>query len=274
MVKKMRILETLTDTQKLTILQGGVDGIFTNMFLENDPLYQYREALCLGYYFEHSGSKNTSLFVRRVYEMLTDNPNAIIGDYIRSKFIEKWNKIYLTIMTEYDPLDSYVRNISKEGDNTESITFGKKISRTHDNTEQITYNNTVTDNTKESQDVTTTNTDMSNDSVYGFNSSTAVPQSMGSDTSSQRTTADLNKNVTENTQMKSGNDTTTLEGTSVDSHSGTDRKTNEYTDTETMSGRDDNATTLIEKELEFRIKYNLFNIIFNDIDSVTALKIY
>lgn len=270
----MRIFETLTDEQKLTIVQGGVDGIFTTMILENDPIFKYKHDLCLGYYFEHSGSKQVSLFMDRVYGMLTDNPSSVIGDYIRSKFIEKWNRIYSTITAEYDPLDSFVRNIDKSGDYDETITFGKKIDRSQDNTDTVTYNNTVTDNTQESTDVTVVTDDNSTESFYGFNSDSPVPQSTGGNTSTQRTQGNKTGNETENTQMKTGSDTTVTSGSSTDTHSGSDSKNNNYTDTETITGRDENATSLIEKELELRIKYTLFNIIFNDIDSVTALKIY
>ena len=57
----MKMIETLTEQQKLNILSGQVDGIFMYLLQPNDPFYNIGAEMCIGYYFEHSASTDLSL---------------------------------------------------------------------------------------------------------------------------------------------------------------------------------------------------------------------
>ena len=65
----MKLLETLSNEEKISLLNGNVVGIFTNLILEGDSFYNKKYDLCLGYYFNRSGEKRISSMYEKILEI-------------------------------------------------------------------------------------------------------------------------------------------------------------------------------------------------------------
>lgn len=241
----MRILETLTDSDYTKLFSGTPTALFSEIFVSSDVFYSKVGRACAEYYLNHSGNKNLSMFYEILYEKKSDtvNPENIIGKTIRSKFMDKWIRLYNLLETQsYNVLDAYTE--------TESIV----------RSENETVNNRVdgTRGIKTATDITTTNSTDSDNTIYGFNSSTPVGDTGGATSG----TTNVKGTGASNTE-----DTTTSETT--------DRTTDNTEDyTKTKNGRENSASKLISEEIDFRNFYIFFNIVFNDIDTIATLPIY
>ena len=65
----MKLLETLSNEEKISLLNGNVVGIFNNLILEGDSFYNKKYDLCLGYYFNRSGEKRISSMYEKILEI-------------------------------------------------------------------------------------------------------------------------------------------------------------------------------------------------------------
>ncbi len=245
----MRIIETLTTDDKLSMFGGDVVGIFKTLFKEGDPLLPYAYELCLGYYTMESADKTISPAFERYLNLQNDYPenrftaDGIMGNVIRGKFMAKWNKLYNAIVAQdYDILHDY----------------DKTTHRTANNLETTEYDSGVTTDGKTATSETVTRSTTAEDNTYGFNSEIEVPTDVSNDVFSETLEGEADKNTSHSTQTRSGADTVTKD---ID-------------DTTQTSGRATNAPDLITKEIDLREKFNLFNIIYRDIDSMTAIGIY
>lgn len=168
------------------------------------------------YYLVHSGRKTISASYNHLQKLEDDGiiADALleIAKLVHNKFALSWNKIYDAINTAYKPLENY------------------------DMKEKETPNVTKTRNIKE---------DMQTDNdVYGFNSTTPVPQSKS-----------------------------TVSG---------DKLNNEQTETETGT-RDlerhgnigvTTSQQMLQSEIDLRTNFNFMNQIMNDVDSILCLLVY
>ena len=106
----MKLLETLSNEEKISLLNGNVVGIFNNLILEGDSFYNKKYDLCLGYYFNRSGEKRISSMYEKILEIknnITEKPEDIIAKLIRNEFIEKWEITYNALYEQqYSIMDS------------------------------------------------------------------------------------------------------------------------------------------------------------------------
>lgn len=312
----MRIIETLTKQNKFNMLTGTPVGIFPNMILSDDLYHRYISDLCLGYYTSRSGMKTLSPTYTLVQELIDEYgtgyglfiPNGsdnfitsngelfkvltsenigtaedVIGKLIRGKFKHKWDKIYNALIEEeYNILNNREYTTEKTGNNTDTIIktgsstgTNKKIG---DNSDTTTYNTTLTDDGKTGTKITTTTDGSTDNSIFGFNSNSAVNANVRTDEDTETITGKADDNTTHNTRKNTGtdkkdfniNETVTINNNNNE----TTNNTGNNSETIKISGRNNDAPDMIMKELNLRNKQIFFDIIYSDIDSITALQIY
>ena len=180
-------------------------------------------------------------------EMLDEN-------YLYSHSGEKLSSMYVNKMLDKYPND-FVTKIAtmisfkfKENWNREYLALVdaeyNPIENYDSHETRTPHDLTNTRTTKQKADVTRTN----DGDVYGFNSDNSTPLNKVTET----TTMDDTKNIVTDTNVESGYETT-------DRHGNIGVTTNQQ---------------MIIQEIELRIKFNMIDLIMNDIDSVIALPIY
>lgn len=340
----MKIKETITVQQKVQMYNGNSVGIFPYMIKSGDSFYDERNNLCLGYYTEHSANKTLSPFFQEVIDFaeqsnLNRPVEQIIGELIRGKYLEKWERIYNALVKEeYSPIYDYSRKFDKTGDNYDETTYNSKVEKdgsnndltthnisnqkigndsediTYNTTEQntiskvdkVTYNNSEENTGETGNKQTTSKSNEDNNLIYGFNSNVPVgdTDSLGSST---ETVVGLDTdNTNHNVKAKTGNDTTNKSGTETDTKTGIDTHSKIINETEAKTGTENISKTIDEeekktgtdktdkviresetdvgynkspaesigKELDLRSRAIFYDIVFDDIDSIAALKIY
>ena len=242
----MKLLETLSNEEKISLLNGNVVGIFNNLILEGDSFFNKKYELCLGYYFNRSGEKRISSMYEKILEIknnITEKPEDIIAKLIRNEFIEKWEITYNALYEQqYSIMDSNSYTETKTGNNNETIT----------------YNSKVEDNGNEATNMVTKTSNENSNDTYGFNSSSPVGNDLSYGSDTETVIGNKDSNTTHNTRDKTGND----------------NKNATENENITRSGRDVTGAELIQKELNLRNKEIFFNTIYKDIDSIATLQIY
>ena len=219
-MKTKKLIETI---QISDLLSTG--GIFTKLRTYDqsltDPIFawlteDYAKTLDKDYYLSHSGGKWISGMFERLIKLQEDGSisDALleIVKIIHQKFALSWNKIYDAINTDYAPLENY----DMEQKETPDITHTKNVN----------------------QHLTTSN------DVYGFNSSSEVPQS--------KTAVDGAKLDNEETNKESGTRSLTRHGNI-------------------------GVTTsqqMLQSEIDLRNRFNFMNQIMEDMDSILCLLVY
>lgn len=172
------------------------------------------------YYFHHSGDKHIS----KAYHVIREeqrqydssswdkDSKVMIFKMIINKFKLSWNKIYSAIVEDYKPLENY----DMEQKETPDITHTKTVK----------------------QNVTTEN------KVYGFNSSSAVPQS--------ESVVDGAKLNNEEENKESGT-------RSLERHGNIGVTTSQQ---------------MLQSEIDLRSNYQFMNQIMDDVDSILCLLVY
>lgn len=316
----MKMKETLTPEQRIKLLLNGeVVGIFSEMILPTDPFFDLAHPMCLGYYTVRSANKTVAPIYEQMLEFVKENSdvgddnyitiaNNLLGSsIIRPKFIDKWLRVYDTLITkQYDALKgfehtehkegnnsdttTYDNSVGKSGDNTDTVTYNSRNGRTGNNTDTTTYDTNTEDNGKTgTKETTTVNRENSAD-VYGFNSSSPVGDNVDTENSTETVVGSADDNTTHNIQTKTGTETKgyvvdeTVEKTGTDTKSisinetetktGTDTKNFVIDEDVTKSGRNNTGAELVETELNLRNTQIFFDIVYKDIDSVATLSIY
>ena len=180
------------------------------------------------YYAEHSGSKHPSIVIQRLYEMENEDVGLTINlivEMIIQKFADKWDRLYSAITTNYKPLENY----DMEEKETPSVTH------------------TIT---RQTETVTSITDDVSSTDVYGFNSSSPVP----------------NSKVTRNGTSTVSNDP--LKNIETNAESGTRDLTRHGNIGVTTSQQ------MLQSEIDLRNNYNFVDNIMNDVDSIMCLLVY
>lgn len=242
-VKALKLIETLTeqDIKRVALLLPV--GLFKTLFDVPDSWYGIGGECCANYYLQRSGLKTISPAYKRFIEQLgNDEGSFSMGRLIRTKYLDKWTKVYSSLTANYELLTS------KEDTTT----------RTGTGTDDITYGSSTESNGKTASNVTTTTSTDNSDEVYGFNSTNPVGDNKSIEQSTETITSDADKNTSYNQQRKTGSDT----------------KNNNYNETVKNQGRDRPASSLIDSEIKMRDKWLFFNIVCNDIDEVATLAIY
>lgn len=309
----MKLKDTLTTSQTIDMLNGKAVGFFPYMILSTDSFYNHLYELCLGYYMQRSGEKTISVTYERLKTLIEENPRIyntaeqLLGELIRGKFIDKWTRVYDTLITkQYDVLKgfehtehkegsnsdttTYETSVDKTGDNTDTTTYNSQNGRNSNNTDIITYDTVTEDNGKTgTNETTTTNRDNASD-IYGFNSTSPVGDNTDTENVTETVIGKPDENTTQNTQKKTGTETKGYEVDETISKTGTDSKNTAFSETEnktgkdtknfvidediTKSGRDATGAELVETELKLRNTQIFFDIIYADIDSIATLQIY
>ena len=158
-----------------------------------------------------------------------------IAEHIQSEFYLKWKKLFDTYKVEYDMIRPYDMDI--KDDVSESINQSIDIERQNSGSSDDSGNDKVI-------------TDVTENSVYGFNSSEAVP-------------SDKSKNTAENTNSSNSNYSNSG-STSTDN-----KKTSENNRTIKRLGNIGNITQqeLIRQEREL-LSQTYINILYEDLDKI------
>ena len=220
------------------------------------------------YFNVHSYSKYVLPFVDALKESQPDNYIQQIAKIVNLKFKDKWQKLYdVLIGTEYVPINNYQESETE----TPNITKTKEGTNSDTRTGSENIESTEISSQKEGTDVTTTGDNQQDNLIYGFNSNVGVGDTERSDNSSSNisgnkedNTIDINKT---DTSEKTKNETT--------QHSINESEKETGTRTYERSGlKGGSYQELIEKEVNLKNRYNLFNILYQDVDSIIALMTY
>lgn len=277
----MKLIETLTTTQLVDLLNGNKVSFFNHLFNQNDSFYSKTNAICLGYYTERSGEKTISPTYEKLIKLVEENETVtqtteeLLGSLIRSKFIDKWERVYQVLINEqYSALDNsyFTETKSKTDNNTK--TYGMNIAKNGSNIDTKTYNTTVEDTGENSNKQTTIRENNENNDFYGFNSITPVPESSSNNSESETTQGSALDNTNHNINTKTGTDTIDYNINESETRSGTDTDNTTITENSSNSGRNVSGAELITEELNLRNEQIFFNIIYKDIDSITTIQIY
>lgn len=275
-----KIYDRLSDTDKINMLNGTVVGLFSRMIIDTDPFYDKLSELCLGYYTSRSGEKTISPTYSKIIDLISNNvvsntAEDILGNMIRGKFIDKWNRVYnVLIATQYNPMNDYEENTVKSGANDNTRNFTDNTNHTGTNTDKTTYNTTDTFNETTSEKEQIISSEQDNSAVYGFNSSSPVNDSNDDISSTETRTRDPLDNTRNTTNNKSGEDTLEHTINSSDNKSFNGTVNNTYSDNIDTTGRNTSPSSLVEKELNLRNKFLFFDIVYADIDSIATIQIY
>ena len=232
----MKLIETLNES-----------GIFSKLvelkYFEwlTDPIEG--DLIDLEYYYNRSGNKTITPLLEK---LMLRSPETYLEDVcniIKVKFSNKWNAFYKTyINSNYDPL--YNKDVTEI--------------RTPELSKETTPNLTVQNDGSTGTNLTTSTTDYSTNDVYGFNSRLAVDESDNTGLNSETVIGDKDTNTTSNTKTTTGNEITTETGT----------------ETTSIKGYEGNVQERVKSELELRDQYNLYDMMYKDVDSLITLQMY
>lgn len=207
-------IQDYVDSHSLTILSwltADLSVILDNMYLT-----------------QHSGSKYPSIVVQRMMKIYNDDVDDAmnnIAETLVQKFAEKWDKLYSAITTNYKPLENY----DMEQTETPDITHTK---------------------TTQTETVTSITDDVTGNDVYGFNSSSPVPNNKVTRNGTSTVSNDPDNNVETNTE------------------SGTRGLTRHGNIGVTTSQQ------MLQSEIDLRNNYNFLNNIMDDVDSILCNLVY
>lgn len=271
------VFDTLTDSEKLLLLNGEKVGLFNYCFRSGVGYNDLVDQMCVGYYLDHSGNKPVSVTYERIEELAKNtnkDVNEVLGNIIKGKFSKKWDLLYTALNTEYDVVNNVDIVETKTGNNVVEDTYNSSNEKTGNNSDTTSYNTTVTDNGKKGMKEITTRGDTVDDTIFGFNSATSVGDTSRSENLSETVESLPEFNTSFNEQIKTGTDSKEFGINETDKHTGTDTKTNSINESTSKNGRTENPSANIESELLMRNKFIFFDTIYKDIDSIVALQIY
>ena len=257
---------------------SGEDSIISNVSLDVE------------YYGNFSGGKIVSPLIDRIVEgeTATTTEENKIANVIISMYYMKWAKLYATMLFEYDPIENYdmlevmtndatvkqygrtvtrTDNLSHAKTGTDTLTHNTTETRTDNLSHAKTGTDTLTHNTTET---TTPNLTVNNsNSVYGFNSSTAV--NADAQTRTETGTQAVAKTGTE---QQGYNSTETDTGTQANAESGSDTSTRNYRLTRSGNIGVTTSQQMIEQERNLWLWDFFYSVVFPDIDRVMTIPIY
>lgn len=209
------------------------------------------------------------------YEVISEMEVRVIVPTIQARFSKKWTDLYnLLYSQEYSPLDSYSETEKRIADDTDTKTYDITDGKTGENTDVLTLNTQTDENGKEGTSETTTRSVESDNNVYGFNSSTPVGDTASTDTISESVVGEADNNTRESTRLRTGTESKAIGINETLKKTGTETIKYGKDETVTRSGRREAGADLLTKELSFRSKQILTDIILDDIISVTTSPLY
>lgn len=219
--------------------------------------------LDLAYFGAHSGSKNPSGLVRYMYDKesnLSTTDRQRLADILTMKFHTNWQRLWDSNVISYSPINNY--------DITETV----ESEKTNNDTETLSgtsHTEGETTITRDTQHTTTHGRSITEElDTYGFNSgiTSADAKPRDRNTSTEGGTTEL---------ADTGTDTGEIDQTITDNKTKTNTDSEEYGSTMRRSGNIGVTTNqqLISEERELR-KWNFFDAVFADIDSILTLRIH
>lgn len=237
-----------------------LNSLFSQLGYSDDNDYH---SMDFEYIYNHSGLKTTSVAVEQLLEgyiiddsddyVVLSNGKKVSWDYVMTqvdediinfiivqKFLDKWTKLIATVKAQFDALTPY--SMSYERDTND------KLSSENTNTNSKTINNTVGDNS--------TNEGSYDSNTFGFNSTSSVPTDNDVDKQT------INRNVKDDT-TSNGTDNTTYS------------RDNTLKTTIIRKGNIGNKSSqqLVEEQRKM-LEWQLYDVIFNDLDSVLTRSKY
>lgn len=199
-----------------------------------------KNSLWINYLFNHSGNKEESCLLSN-YVFVNNNSLDILNNIIKNIYLDKWNKLYNVLNSEYNPIENYNRVENTTINNTGNETTNENIN----NSEVLTGGHT------------NNNTNENTHKISAFN-----------DVNFSNDSNDVNNSTDE---FIYNNETKTNTGTN------TSTKTNSGSNEthSTISGNIGVTTTqqMIVSEIELR-KYNIVNEFYSDLDNLLTIGIY
>ena len=284
----MKLIDTLEPSQIRSILNIIREDlvprtIMYGAFRETDAFYDDIIKFDYYYYFERSGQKEISTAYKVLTEMIDKydinttelrSVNATIGNTLRSKYIDKWNKIYNALFTKYEPLKEYEETETKVGTNTDNTEFDYTLKNDGSNTNTKEYDTSVENNEETANKQTVTKNEDGNNNIYGFNSVVPVGSETDGTVSTETTEGLAQDNTNHNTETKTGSETESQTIDETETKEATENKTYNIDETKTVIGRKQSASKLLEEEIRFRNLNIFFDILGQDFDSVCVLQVY
>lgn len=232
-------------------------AIFAELATRNVPWANSFSAIAIGldYYGNFSGNKIISSLVENILPsdgVLTSTEIVILTDVIIGLYTTKWDKLWNTMLLEYNPLENYsmvevmtddetVTEYGKTNTRTDNLQHRRTDNLSSQRTDNLQHQRTDnlssqrTDNLTHEKDGTETDTPntttQDDNSVYGFNSVNAVP-------SDSRTIENSGTNEREYdiTERDTGTQTQLNTGTQTEADTGTQTELNTGTQTEADTG--------------------------------------
>lgn len=296
-------------TEEMKVTTPKLNDIFPNWY-NGEGIFKYLESydvpwksdsiqmsLDMEYHGNHAGSKLVSPLITRLQSidsMTDDERRQNIAHVVFNINSKNWKKQYDTYAMEYNPIYNYDMEETMTNDET-VIQYGKKtttennLQHTKSGDETETPNLTHSKTGSETQNPNLTETETpnvttdKNDSVFGFNSSSAVNSNSSVEkTTGTKTTATTGSNETlyNVTDTDSGNNTHSYNvtdkdtGSVTDSDSGTDTHTHNYS----LHRKGNIGVTTSQKMMSAEHELWLWNffreIVFPDLDKVCTLQVY
>ena len=207
-------MKNVIDTDQLTCMTWLTDDVATY--------------LDMMWFTQHSGSKNPSLVLDRYLKMTNDDVPTVMNIFavlLIQKFADKWDRLESAITTNYKPLENY----DMEQTETPDITHTR---------------------TKQTETVTSITDDVTGTDVYGFNSSSPVPNQKVTRNGTSTVTNDPDNNV------------------ETDVESGTRGLTRHGNIGVTTSQQ------MLQSEIDLRNRYNFYDNVMDDVDSILCNLVY
>lgn len=199
-----------------------------------------KNSLWINYLYNHSGNKEESCLLSN-YVFINENSLDILNNIVKNIYLDKWNKLYNVLNSEYNPIENYNRVENTTINNTGNETTNENIN----NSEVLTGGHT------------NNNTNENTHKVSAFNDETFSNDSN-----------DIN-NSTDNFIYNNETKTNTATNSSSKNNTGTNETHS------TISGNIGVTTTqqMIVSEIELR-KYNIVNEFYSDLDNLLTIGIY
>lgn len=231
---------------------------FNSLISDANPFDSYDD---VDYYLSHSSRKFLSQFVYNVMSLnniddidnLTNTELNIIFTTIGSKYGDKWNRIYQALSAPYNPINNYdmVEQMMVDSFGTDTTTqiLNQIVKNRIDQTD--------TDHIDQGTD----------DSMYAFNSATAVPRT--SSTTTTGTDGNVHNTVTNNVDGNTVETLTQGDGNVVT----TTKEVTPYKLTRSGNIGVTTSMQMIVQELDGR--KNLFKeIVYRDVDAMLTSSVY
>lgn len=199
-----------------------------------------KNSLWINYLYNHSGNKEESCLLSN-YVFVNDNSLDILNNIVKNIYLDKWNKLYNVLNSEYNPIENYNRTENV----TTNITGNETNNETINNSEVLTGGHT------------NNNTNENTHKVSAFND-----ENFSNDSNDVNNSTDV---FTYNDETK----TNTGTNTSTKTNSGSN-------ETQSIIKGNIGVTTtqqMIVSEIELR-KYNLVNEFYSDLDNLLTIGIY